>query len=216
MAKAKLYNQAGEEAGEANLNPQIFGVAVKSVLVHQAIVAFLANRRTVVAHTKSKGEVRGGGKKPWRQKGTGRARHGSSRSPIWRGGGITFGPTSERNYAKKLNKKMRKKALFMVLSDKAAEHSVLALDKLEWKESKTKAAESLLKKMGLSDQKVLFVIEKMDKKIAGAFRNLPKADLIAAGSLNVYDALNNDKLIFTKDALKTLETVFLKGKAAVK
>ncbi|MFH0780123.1 MAG: 50S ribosomal protein L4 [Parcubacteria group bacterium] len=216
MVKAKLYNQIGEEAGETNLNPKIFSVAVKSVLVHQAIVAFLANRRTVVAHTKGKGEVRGGGKKPWKQKGTGRARHGSSRSPLWRGGGITFGPTSERNYAKKLNKKMRKKALFMVLSDKAADHSISALEKLDWKESKTKAAESLLQKMGLSDKKVLFVIEKMDRKIAGAFRNLPKADVIAANSLNVYDALNSNKLVFTKAALKALEAVFLKGSAEAK
>lgn len=136
--KIKVYNQNAEAAGEIELSPKVFGMKVNNDLVHQAVVAQMANERQVIAHTKDRSEVRGGGKKPWRQKGTGRARHGSSRSPIWIGGGVTFGPRNDRNFKKRINKKMKQNAMLMVLSDKAAGNNFIILDKLEATEYKTK------------------------------------------------------------------------------
>ena len=161
MLKVSVYNQKVEPVGEMKLSDKIFGVKTNAVLVHQAMVAQMGNERQVLAHTKGKGEVRGGGKKPWRQKGTGRARAGSSRSPIWRGGGVTFGPTKDRNFSKNINKKMRQKAMLMVLSDKVASGRLAVLDKLEAEEYKTKVFDKMLKgfeKIGKN------LKEKADKK----------------------------------------------------
>src|SRR3989338_3936812 len=130
MAKVILYNQTGSEVGELSLDASLFDVAVDMALVHEAVVAQEANSRQVLAHTKDRGDVAGTGKKPWKQKGTGRARHGSRRSPIWVGGGITFGPTKDRNYSLKMNRKARRKALAMVLSDKVANNALFAVDSL--------------------------------------------------------------------------------------
>ena len=145
--KVKVYNQKGEETGEEKLSDKVFGIKVNETLVHQAMVAQMSNERQVLAHTKDRSEVRGGGRKPHPQKGTGRARAGSTRSPIWKGGGVTFGPRSERNYKKNLNKKMRQKALFMVLSDKVENKNLLLLDKLEVKEYKSKNADEMINKL---------------------------------------------------------------------
>ena len=128
ILKAQVFRQTGEKIKELELNAKIFGVEVKESVVHQVIVAQMANSREAIAHTKLKSEVRGGGKKPWAQKGTGRARHGSSRSPIWVGGGVTFGPRNIRNFSQKINKKMKTKALFMCLSDKVANNLLTVLD----------------------------------------------------------------------------------------
>ena len=136
--KIQVYNQNAEPVGEMQLSSKVFGVPVSQALVHQAVVTQMANERKVIAHTKDRSEVRGGGRKPWKQKGTGRARHGSSRSPIWIGGGVTFGPRNERNFKMRLNKKMKQQAMLMALSDKAATGNLLALDKLEMAEFKTK------------------------------------------------------------------------------
>ena len=138
MPKANIYNQKGEQVGEIELSDKIFGVKANEALVHQAVTAQMANERQVLAHTKDRSEVRGGGKKPWRQKGTGRARAGSSRSPIWIGGGVTFGPTKDRNFSQKINKKMKKQATFMALSDKVKSKNLAVLEKLEIAEFKTK------------------------------------------------------------------------------
>ena len=134
----KVHNQIGEVVKEVKLNPTVFEVKINEPLIHQVAVAQLANARVAIAHTKNKGEVRGGGKKPWRQKGTGRARHGSIRSPLWKGGGVTFGPRNTRNFSQKINKKMKKAALFSCLSDKAKQKTLMLLDKLELTETKTK------------------------------------------------------------------------------
>src|SRR3989339_1594785 len=133
-----IYNIEGHETGKISLNPKIFGVKTKSWILHQVIVAQQANSRVNVAHTKTRGEVRGGGKKPWKQKGTGRARHGSIRSPLWRGGGITFGPLNTRNFKIKVNKKAKKKALLMTLTSKAINQKIILLEKLEIDQAKTK------------------------------------------------------------------------------
>jgi len=142
--KLNVYNQQSELIGEMDLNPKIFNVKANPALVHQAVVAQMANERQVLAHTKGRGEVRGGGRKPWQQKGTGRARHGSIRSPIWRGGGVTFGPTKERNFKQKINQKMKQKALLAVLSDKVANKKLVVLDKLELTEYKTKKFDQII------------------------------------------------------------------------
>ncbi len=143
--KVNIHNQNGEVTGEASLNAKVFAVKPNSSLVHQAYVTQMANERQVLAHTKDRSEVRGGGKKPWRQKGTGRARAGSSRSPIWIGGGVTFGPTKDRNFKKQINRKMKQKAICMVLSDKAVQHQLAVLDGLVVNEYKTKAVGGILK-----------------------------------------------------------------------
>ena len=127
IEKIPVYAQTGEQTGELVLNQSLFGITPKESVVHQVAVAYLANRRTVIADTKDKGEIRGGGRKPWRQKGTGRARHGSIRSPLWRGGGVIFGPTTERNYSQKVNKKMKRKALLMCLTDKVENQELTVL-----------------------------------------------------------------------------------------
>jgi len=145
--KVNIYNSNGEIVGEASLNSQIFGLDVNYDLVHQAAVAQISNRRNVVSKTKDRSEVSGGGKKPWRQKGTGRARAGSTRSPLWKGGGVTFGPTNNRNFKKKINKKMKTKALFVCLSDRVAENNLILVDKYDLKQAKTKQFNLLLNKL---------------------------------------------------------------------
>ena len=142
--KYDIYSVNGEKIKQIDLNPAIFGVAVSPALVHQSVVAQLANARRVLAHTKDRSAVRGGGRKPWRQKGTGRARHGSTRSPIWIGGGVTFGPTKERNYNKKINKKMKRQALFMALSDRIQNKRLVIIDKFSFAKPKTKSVINLI------------------------------------------------------------------------
>ena len=145
--KYDMYSQTGEKIKQVDLNPAIFGVELNNTLVHQAAVAQMSNARNVLAHTKDRSEESGGGKKPWRQKGTGRARHGSSRSPIWIGGGGTFGPTKNRNFSKKINKKKKSKALFMCLSDRVNDKDLVLLDQLVTKENKTKEFVALIKNL---------------------------------------------------------------------
>ncbi|MDO8584242.1 MAG: 50S ribosomal protein L4, partial [bacterium] len=145
MAQASLYNQQGKDIGTVELSDVIFGVKPEAALVHEVSVAMRANKRRPVASTKTKGEVRGGGKKPWAQKGTGRARQGSIRSPNWVGGGIAFGPNSERNFEVKINKKAKRKALFMALSDKLNDKRIIVVDQITVEPAKTKTAAEMLK-----------------------------------------------------------------------
>src|SRR3989344_1515557 len=173
--KTELYNQSGELMGNVELPDKIFGVAMNEDLVRQVLEAQSANSRRVIAHTKDRSEVRGGGKKPWKQKGTGRARHASIRSPIWKGGGVTFGPTKERNFKKKINKKMARKALFMALSSKVKDKQLFVLDNIILENPKTKEMAVILKNfsslMGLptgqvgNKPKTLLVLPSMEDKI---------------------------------------------------
>src|SRR3989339_1356672 len=172
MLKAKIYNIKGEVAGEETLDPDIFEVETKVGLIHQVLVAQMANKRQVLAHTKDRGEVSGGGKKPWKQKGTGRARQGSIRSPQWVGGGIVFGPTKERVFEQKINKKMKRKALLMCLSDRAKEEKIVLLDKLELENFKTKKFLEILNKLPNKGRKTLLVLADNDKKIIKSAANL--------------------------------------------
>ncbi|MFH1564422.1 MAG: 50S ribosomal protein L4 [bacterium] len=154
MNKTKVYNINGEVVEDIELNPNIFDIELNIGLVHQAAEAQLANARQILAHTKDRGEVRGGGKKPWKQKGTGRARHGSIRSPLWVGGGVTFGPRNTRNFTKQINKKMKKKALFMCLSDKAKSGWIILLKDLDIDKAKTGRLLDILKKLPVFETKV--------------------------------------------------------------
>jgi len=203
-----VYNIQGEKTGTIELSEKIFGLKINNDLVYQAITVQMAARRTPLAHTKERGEVRGGGRKPWRQKGTGRARHGSIRSPIWRGGGTTFGPRKEKVFAKKINKKAKRKALLMVLSSKVKDKELVILDKLELKEPKTKLMAEIINKLFKKQVSILIATPKKDENIIRANRNLPYTKTIAANSLNTIDLLSFKYLFLDKEAIKVIEKTY--------
>ena len=213
--KCTVYNQKGEDAGTTLLPKEVFEVEMNNDLVHQVVVSQAAHRRRVVAHTKDRQQVSGGGRKPWRQKGTGRARHGSIRSPIWRGGGITFGPTKERVFKKKIPQKMKRKALFMVLSAKAKNKLLLVLDKLTIEKPKTKQAARLIKDLraNIKDFKtgtILITIPKNDKNIVLSVRNMVRVEVKQARDLNALDLLSFKYLIMPKESVKVIKETFIK------
>ncbi|MCG2809415.1 MAG: 50S ribosomal protein L4 [Candidatus Portnoybacteria bacterium] len=215
MLKEIVYNQEGEEVGKVNLPADVFGLEINQDLICQAVNAQRANAREVIAHTKDRSEVSGGGKKPWRQKGTGRARHGSNRSPIWKGGGVTFGPTNERVFTQKINKKMKQKSLLMALSSKVKDEEIILLDKLDLTEAKTKKMAEILNKLKNGakkdiDKGVLIVLPTVDQKIITASRNLPKIKTIQADSLNIYDILNYHYLLMPKKSIKVIQEFYIK------
>jgi large subunit ribosomal protein L4 len=207
--KIDVYNQNGEVIGSAVLPKEIFDVKFNADLVHQIAVSLSGNKRQASAHTKNRSEVRGGGKKPWRQKGTGRARHGSIRSPLWKGGGITFGPRNERDFEREIPKKMRRKALFMVLSQKLKDKQLVVLDKIE-SEGKTKEMAKSLAKLPCNGQATLVALPNYDKKIFLATRNIKKTSIEDARNLNVLQLLNYKYLLLTKESIKTIEKTFNK------
>ncbi len=204
--KVKVYNQQGTETGSLELPASVFGVAVKSEVVHQVVTALRANLRQPLAHTKTRGEVRGGGKKPWKQKGTGRARQGSIRSPQWKGGGVVFGPRNDRNYTQKINKKVKNLALRMVLSDKAAAEKVKVLEELAVPENKTKRLAEILKALAL--RKVLIVTESKNEQIKRVARNLPNVEVAAADNLNVLELLAKTDLLLTTKAVEKISAIY--------
>jgi len=209
MLKVKVYNLEGKEVDELKLDSAIFGVEINPALVHQVVTAQQANSRLTLAHTKTKGEVRGGGRKPWRQKGTGRARHGSRRSPLWIGGGVTFGPRTERNYAQKINKKMKRKALLMGLTDKVKEENLIVVDKLEMPEIKTKNLVKILNKLPAKKAiSTLIVLAAKDEKIVKSAQNLSKIKTILADSLNVVDILQYQTMIIDKAGIKKISEIY--------
>ncbi len=208
--KITVYNQEGKKVSQTLLPKEIFEVPASSDLVHQVTVSQMANRRKIVARTKDRSEVRGGGRKPWRQKGTGRARHGSIRSPIWRGGGVTFGPRKEKVFKKKIPQKMRKKALFMVLSAKAKDNLLIVLDKFNLDQVKTKLIVQILNKLPSKNQSSLIALPKVEKNLVLSTRNLPKVETIEARNLNVLDLLSFKYLIIPKESIKVIKETFLK------
>ncbi len=208
MATVKLYNQEGTIVGDLALDAALFEVKPDAALVHEAVLAQQANSRQVLAHTKDRSEVAGSGKKPWKQKGTGRARHGSRRSPIWVGGGITFGPTHARNFSVKMNRKARRKALAMVLTDKVAHQQFVAIDSLKLAKAKTKTIAGILKKLPMSGKKTIMILEQKNEEAVRAARNIPRVLTIAATSLNVVDMLAYDRVIATKEAIEVMTKTF--------
>ena len=206
--KVAVYNQQGKEAGEIALPKDIFEVPMNADLVHQILISHTANKRQVSAHTKNRGEVRGGGRKPWRQKGTGRARHGSTRSPIWKGGGVSGGPRNDKNYERTIPQKMRRKALFMVLSEKVKNNLMVVLDDMNMENAKTKAMAAMIKNLPAGAASRLVSYEAADKKIFLAARNIEKTGVSETRNLNVVDLLNYKYLVISKDGIKELEATF--------
>jgi len=206
MPTVDVFNMQGDRVGELELNPLIFDAEVKEHLLFDVVQMLQANRRRGTASTKGRAEVSGGGRKPWRQKGTGRARHGSIRSPIWRGGGVTFGP-KPRSYRYLLPKKMRRAALYSALSSKFKEDKLLVLDGLELPEPKTKEVVRLMDNLKVQG-KVLLVTAEPDANVYKSSRNIPGVTSALARQINVLDILQHDRLILTKDAVAAVEEVF--------
>lgn len=208
--KIKVYNQTAEFVHDLEVSDKIFGLKSNPELLHQALITQMGNERQVLADTKDRSEVRGGGKKPWKQKGTGRARVGSSRSPIWTGGGVTFGPTSDRNFSKKINKKMKQKAILMTLSDKLVEGNLVVLDEIKMSEFKTKKFNEILtaiesKILNNDRRNILIINDSKDEKIKYSARNLKGAEIINLENINIVELLKFKNLLLTEAAVKTLE-----------
>ena len=238
MPQVKLYNMDGAAVGELRLSDAVFAVPVNEGLVQQAVLAQQANSRVAIAHAKDRSEVRGGGRKPWRQKGTGRARHGSIRSPLWRGGGVTFGPRKEQNFEKKINKKAKRKALAMALSGKVSSDTLIALDQLTITEIKTKKFFEILQNLKLRPKKaaakklspaetkksasatkgskellrrkILVVLPSKDEKLQASARNIAGVQVINAASLNIVDVLKNQYVVLSKAAIEKIEATMTK------
>jgi len=209
--KYPIYNQKGEKnTEEITLPKEVFEVKTNPDLVHQVFVSQMANKRQSTAHTKDRGEVRGGGRKPWQQKGTGRARAGSNRSPIWIGGGVTFGPTNERNFKKIVPKKMRRKALLMILSSKVKEKLVIILDNFKIEKPKTKEILTILKKLPCEAKNCLVALSEPNENLFLASRNIPKVKVVEARNLNCIDLLSFKYLVIQKDAVKKIKETFKK------
>lgn len=206
--KQAVLNTKGEKTGELDLSKKFFDVTWNPDLVHQVVMIQQGNQRQVSANVKDRGEVRGGGRKPWRQKGTGRARHGSIRSPIWKGGGVTHGPTAERNYKRKINVKMRRSALFTALSEKFRQKQVIILDSLSMENAKTKELAVLLGNLPLDKKSTLLVLPAMESKIIRAAQNIPHVKTVQARELSVLHLTQVAFVVLPKESLKILEKTF--------
>lgn len=208
MPTVNVLNMAGEVVGKVELSEAVFGVEPNTVAMHAAVVNFLANRRHGTQSTKTRSEVRGGGRKPWRQKGTGHARQGSIRAPQWKHGGVALGP-KPRKYHFELNRKVRRVALLSALSSKAAEGTIVVLDQLKLDEIKTKAMIGVLKAVG-AEGKTLVVMPEVNLNVIKSARNIPDVKTTLTNTLNVYDILYYDKFVIVKDAVEKIEEVYAK------
>lgn len=206
MPEMDVINTDNKKVGKITLNPEIFGSPVKGHLIHEVLVNQMANKRQGTAATKSKGMVRGGGAKPWKQKGTGRARAGSNRSPLWKGGGIVFGP-QPRDYSYKVPKQVRWEAMNSAFSAKVASQDLVVVDKIDLPEPKTKIMASMLKKLGLEGS-LLILTTKNERLIGRAARNIPWVTVKNIESLSLYDIVSHRKLLITSDIVKKIEEVF--------
>ncbi|WP_103110189.1 50S ribosomal protein L4 [Brevibacillus reuszeri] len=205
MPKVALYNQTGSQVGEIELAESVFGIEPNNAALYDAIVMQQASQRQGTHDVKNRSEVRGGGRKPWRQKGTGRARQGSIRSPQWKGGGVVFGPTP-RKYGYKLNRKVRRLALKSALSTKVQNNELLVLEALNIAAPKTKEMTAVLNSFKV-DRKVLIVTSEYDQNVALSSRNIPGAKIVDAAGINVLDLVAHDKVIVTKEAVAKVEEV---------
>ncbi len=205
MANVNVYNIEGKQVGTLELNDAVFGVEINNHLVHMAVVQQLANKRQGTQSAKTRAEVSGGGRKPWRQKGTGHARQGSTRSPQWKGGGVVFAP-KPRDYSFKMNKKEKALAIKSALTSRVNEAKFFVLDDLSFNEIKTKQMKAVLD--SLKVEKALLVLDKKDQKVELSARNLPKVRTVQSNSINVYDILKYDTMVLTKSAVAQIEEVY--------
>lgn len=206
MPKVALYNVSGEQIGDIELSDDIFGIEVNTHVMYEAVKAYLANQRQGTQSAKTRSEVRGGGRKPWRQKGTGRARQGSIRSPQWKGGGVVFAP-KPRDYSIRLPKKVRRLALKSAFSSKVESNEIIVIDELNMTTPKTKDMIKVLENLKVG-KKALIVIPGKDENIYKSARNIPGVKTSAVNTLNVYDILNHDSFVITKDAVSKVEEVY--------
>ncbi|HOQ08627.1 MAG TPA: 50S ribosomal protein L4 [Syntrophomonadaceae bacterium] len=206
MPKVPLYNMSGAQVGELELNDNVFGIEPNQAVLYDFVKMQLANKRVGTASTKTRGQVRGGGRKPWRQKGTGRARVGSTRNPLWTGGGVVFGP-HPRDYSYRLPRKVRRLAMKSALSSKVKEDNIIVVDELTFAEPKTKLMIETLKALNAS-KKTLVVTADGDVNVTKSARNIPGVKPLAVDFINVYDLLHYDTLLITKDAVARVEEVF--------
>lgn len=214
--KIPVYSVSGKQVGEADLNPKVFGVRLTPALIHQVVMAEQANAREVLAHTKTKAEVSGGGKKPWKQKGTGRARQGSIRSPQWRGGGVVHGPRKNRSYAQKVNKKMKRQAVLMTLSDKAANSKLVILEALDatgktkdWQKTMSPVWKNVLKSTKRQPS-TLLMVPTIPESLKRATKNVERLEAIRTDSLNMSALLGHEFAVTTVDGVKAMEKWFTK------
>ena len=205
MANVAVYNMEGKEVDKIELNDSIFGVEINEHLVHMAVLQQLANNRQGTQKAKTRSEVRGGGRKPWRQKGTGHARQGSTRTPQWTGGGVVFAPVP-RDYSFKLNKKEKRAALKSALTSRVVENKLVVVDELKLDEIKTKKFAEVLK--NLQVEKALVVLNEMDKNVIASAANIPTVKTAQTNELNVFDVLKYDTVVVTKSAVATIEEVY--------
>ena len=205
MANVSVYNMEGKEVGTMELNDAVFGVSVNEHLVHMAVVQHLANKRQGTQKAKTRSEVSGGGRKPWRQKGTGHASQGSTRAPQWKGGGVVFAPVP-RDYSFKLNKKEKRAALKSVLTSRVESNKLIVVDELKFDEIKTKKFQAVLNNLNVS--KALVVLADNDKNVIMSARNIPAVKTALTSTINVYDILKGDTVILTKDAVAKIEEVY--------
>lgn len=205
MANVAVYNMEGKEVDKIELNDSIFGVEINGHLVHMAVLQQLANKRQGTQKAKTRSEVRGGGRKPWRQKGTGHARQGSTRSPQWTGGGVVFAPTP-RDYSFKLNKKEKRAALKSALTSRVVENKFVVVDELKLDEIKTKKFVEVLKNLNV--EKALVILNDMDEKVIASAANIPTVKTTQTNELNVFDVLKYDTVVVTKAAVATIEEVY--------
>ena len=206
MANVSVYNMEGKEVGTMELNDAVFGVEVNEHLVHMAVVQQLANNRQGTQKAKTRSEVSGGGRKPWKQKGTGHARQGSTRSPQWTGGGVVFAPTP-RDYSFKLNRKEKRAALKSALTDKVQSNKLIVIDELKLDEIKTKSFKNVLDNLKINS-KSLVVLNEKDEKVVLSARNIPTVKTALTNTINVYDILHAQTVVLTKEAVKTIEEVY--------
>jgi len=209
MAVLKVKNLQAENIGEIEFSDDIFGLQLNEELMHQVYVAQSANLRSPIAHTKTRGERAGSGRKPWKQKGTGRARVGSVRTPVWRGGGVIFGPTNDRNFKKDINKKMSRLATRMAVASKIQTEELVVLENYAFANNKTKSAAEFLKKAGLKGS-FLWTFSQEEKETMRACQNLPKVKLVPVDSLNIFDLLNTRHLIVSRKGAEFLNSFFAK------
>ncbi len=205
MANVSVYNMEGKEVGKIELNDAIFGAKVNEHLVHMAVVQHLANKRQGTQKAKTRSEVSGGGRKPWRQKGTGHARQGSIRAPQWKGGGVVFAPVP-RDYSFKINKKEKRAALKSVLTSRVQENKLIVVEELKFDEIKTKNFKTVMDNLKVS--KALVVLGEKNENAVLSARNLPKINTAYADAINVYDIMKGDTLVLTKDAVAKIEEVY--------
>ncbi len=209
MAEVKVYNLQGEETGKIDLPEKLFDIEINPGLIHEAVTIQRENSRVILGVTKDRSQVRGGGRKPWKQKGTGRARHGSRRSPIWSGGGVTFGPTLLRKFGKKINKKAKRKALAMILSDRVSSDAFIVVENFDMKDGKTKEAATIRKILPGNGRSTLIITLLEDKAIRLAMKNIPKVDVIGAKSLNVVDIVGHEYIIASKAVVDVMKETYL-------